>query len=444
MIRCPASTRAAAIATRILLGAMFALATACADDTRDLPSASGAASGLGSGICIVGSDFKSTSVSLVDTAGARVVASAFLTSGSAVSTVGTALSGDVVVAHGAAPDGRLTLIDRGTGVLTFVDPKTSHVLSQISVSSGFYSNPQDYVQVDAAHAWVSRMGRNPKATAALDDFDEGDDVVAIDLASGRLSGRSDMSAHATLASTLAAPGRMAYDGKILWVPLASLSPDFKSAGTGRIVGIDPQSGAVVYSVDAPASKNCVAAVLLPGSHQVAAVCSGFFGEAAGEQANFSNIVVFDSVNVPAQVDLAVAATDLDGKGPFGKDLALLDASRAVVFSSGDFNAGTPDRIWIVDLQSHKATPIANADGPFRLSGLYADPIRQRIWVGEARHASGDLRVLDLSQGLAQEWPSLRSNPADLGPWTWEGFDAPLALGGPAPSCAGLRAAFGPA
>lgn len=402
------------MASRILLGAWLAAASACADDTRDLSSASGSETGLTAGVCVIGSDFKSTSVSLVDPVGLRVVASAFVTSGSAVSTVGKALSGDVVVAHGAAPDGRITLIDRSTGVLSFIDPKTLRVSSQASVSTGFYANPQDYLQIDASQAWVSRMGRNPKPTAASDDFDEGDDVVALDPATAQLTGRSDMHSHATLANTLAAPGRMAYDGKVLWVPLASLSADFKSAGSGRIVGIDPQSGAVVHSVDAPASKNCVTAVYLPETHQIAVVCSGFFGESAGGQSNFSNVVVFDVSDPASGVDLAVAATDLEGKGPFGKDLTILDASHAVVFASGDFNTGTVDRIWLVDLAGHKATRIANADGPFRLSGLYADRARQRIWVGEARHGSGDLRIFDLSQSPPQEMPSLRSNPGGLG------------------------------
>ncbi len=397
-----------------LLCIFIGLLTACADDTSGAAAKTGdATSGLRAGLAIIGSDYKTTSVSLVDPVARKAVAPNFVNSGSKVTPGGTALGGDVLVAQTPTPDGRLVLIDRGSGVLTYIDPLTLQVSEQRSVASGFYANPQDYVQTSASRAYVTRMGRNAKPTEDPGDFDEGDDVLVLDVAQRTLVGRVEVSSHATLAGTLGAPGRMAYDGKIIWVPLASLATDFKSAGTGRILGLDAETGAIVHSIDAPNVKNCVKAALLPGTHKVGVVCSGFFGDAA-DQAKASGVLVFDTDNVPAIADVAVRATDLDGKGAFGKDIAFVDATRGVVIASGNFAAGTPDRLWLVDVSTGKGTPLATAHGAFTLSGLYADTAALRIWAGEAAHVGGDLRIFDVAGPVPSELPPLASNPGGLG------------------------------
>jgi len=408
-------------AVKCLLTLMILAMHACADDTTSSAATRHHASGLASGLAVIGSDYKTTSVSLVDRATLKVVAQNFLHSGSNVTPGGTALGGDVVVAQTPAPDGRLVLIDRGSGVLTSIDPLTLQVTEQLSVATGFYANPQDYAEVAPGRAYVTRMGRNAKPTPDPSDFDEGDDVLVLDMLRHSLVGRIEVGSHATLAGTLGAPGRMAYDGSIIWVPLGSLGADFKSAGTGRILGLDAKTGAIVHSVDAPGSKNCVQAARLPGTHRIGVVCSGFFGEAGGAQAKFSQILVFDALDVPVQAAAVVKAADLEGKSPFGKDIAFVDATRGVVIASGDLAAGTADRLWLFDIATGTGSRLANGHGAFTLSGLHAEAARLRLWVGEAGRPGGDLRVFDLAGAAPYELEPVPSNPGGLGAMDLGGF-----------------------
>ena len=67
------------------------------------------------------------------------------------------------------------LIDRyPNSVITFVDTSSGAVTRQIDVSTGFPSNPHDYLETREGRALVTRYERNPKAGRA--PFDAGGDV----------------------------------------------------------------------------------------------------------------------------------------------------------------------------------------------------------------------------------------------------------------------------
>jgi hypothetical protein len=393
----------------------------CADDTAGAGSADAAVAFQGADgaarLAVIGSDFKTSSVSLIDLATGHVSAN-FLNSGSKVSAVSIALSGDVVLAQNAAADGRIVIIDRTNAVLTFVDPATLQVSMQISVATGFLgSNPQDFLQLSPTRGLVTRMGANPKPTADAHDFDDGDDVVVIDLQTKKVVARVALTPFATKAAVLAAPGRMAFDGEIVWLPLASLKNDFTDAGSGRVLGLDPQTLQIVRTVQAEGSKNCTRAAWLPQTGTVAVVCQGFFGDGA-DQVKGSNLVTFDaSAGQPLAV-VAIAAQSLGNstqKGPLSGDFAFVDGRHGVLISAGDFKAGTHDAAWQVDLETGSATQIALAGGPFAFTGMASDALRGRIYLGERLHVGGDIRVFDLAGGAtATELPAIAANQGGLG------------------------------
>jgi hypothetical protein len=406
-------------------------ATATADATEDAPAPGDVTlttdattpTGAPTALAVVGSDYVTASLSAVDLEKRVVTTSGFLDSGSAVTPGGAALSGDVVVAQTPTPDGRLVLIDRGTGVLSFVDPVTRKVGEQLSVATGFYANPQDFLQISSSRAAVSRMSANASPTPTPDDLDEGDDLLLIDLNPAKLAARVALGPYASLSGTVAAPGRLAFDGKLVWVPLASMSTDFQTAGKGRVVAIDPQTGKVVHVVDAPESKNCVQARRLGTSTKIAVLCSGFFGEPDGKQHAYSNILVIDTAANPPVAEVEASATVL-AMAPFGKDLAALNERYLVTTTTGDFAKETPDTLWLLDMASWGGFPLAKAGKPFGFSGLFADGARNIVWAGEASHPAGDLRVFDVKDAEhPYELPAVQSNPGglaavDLGAFGW--------------------------
>ena len=437
---CADDTKAAATATTgdATTVDVVAVDTAAADtvaaDTAagDSAMADAQAPAPNEGVAILGSDFKSTTISTADRAARKALASNFLNSGTVVTPGGTALSGDVVLGHTAHAKGRFVLVDRAKGVLTWVDATTKKATAQLDVSTKFAANPQDCIDAPAGKAWVTRMGVNPKATPAADDFDDGDDVLVIDTAKNAIVGRISLAAATTGTSVLAGPGKATWDGAVfagaapglskLWVPLAMLSGDFKSAAPGKIAAIQPGDGSVAATLDLPGAKNCVAAATVgPGSVLVA--CQGFFGDGP-KQIDGSNLMLVNSTNDKPFVTTAVAAKTL-AKGPFGKDLACFGDGRwCVATTAGDFAAKTTDVLWLVDVKSGSAKELGKAAGAFAFSGLYADAVARRAWVGEKDAAAGDVRVFSVPTGdtpAVAELAAFKSNPASLGAVDIVGF-----------------------
>jgi hypothetical protein len=210
-------------------------------------------------LAVVGSDYSSTSVTLLDEEG-EVCAANFLHSGSAAPGLVTAFSGDVVLSRAAHPDGLLTLVDRyPNAVITLVDVVTGDVHGQFSVGEGFAANPQDIFFWSSTRAYVTRHEVNPTPTPEEGDFDDGDDLVIVNPETGALLGRIDLSTHIPEGSDgevfRARPGRMVRLGSLAWTALRGLSDDYQRGGEGVLVGVDGDSDAVVASLDLPGAKN---------------------------------------------------------------------------------------------------------------------------------------------------------------------------------------------
>ena len=397
----------------LVSGALLLLA-ACASEPDLAACSGGEAQGgwqagpatTGSWLAVVGTDYQTTEVSVVDLDSMAVGSAAFLHSGSRVTCSGASLGGDVVLGRRPGGDGTFWLVDRGGGVLTQVGGPG--VLRQLAVAKGFVANPQDVLIDDAGRLWLSRAQADTQAAAGAA---QGDDVVQVNPDNGAILKRIALTAHATLAGARAWPGRMALAGGHIHVPLASVAEDFSAMGPGRMVRIDPEGGNVIGATEAPQSKNCTAAVASAGV--VAAVCSGFFKESEGKRAAWSNVIRLpDEATAIAQV--VTQAEDTGQSRGFGFELALADDGRGWVISDGDLQTGLSDALWQFDLKGGTVVKVATASGAFAMTSLWLDRGRQRLWVTDRGAKGGDLLVFDVQgHGLAKHMGTVDSNPGGL-------------------------------
>lgn len=414
----------------VLLQAVVALLSACATDLAAGPAGPIVAATYGKAVdppattarflYVVGGDYATSALSVVDLADLATadvttlppIAAHILHSGSKVGPVTTALSGDVVLAQSSPGLRRAIVVDRANGVLSVMDPQTLTVAVQFSVGSGFYANPQDALALPNGRWLVTRMGRNAHPTGELTG---GDDIAH--LQDGKLVGRTALTEQATVTGHIAAPQRLTAALGQVWMGLGSFAPDFKAVGSGRLVGLSADGGAVQSVVDFASARNCVTVAGL-GADAVVAACQGSFAKGQDQIAQSAIVVVRPQGNHFAATTLAQA----DGTtGPWSRDLAVADGS-VVAVSLGDLTTSRPDRLWRVDGATGARTVIASSAQPFGFSGLWYDRARRVVWVGERNAASGDLRRFALSNaGQSSEGKPVRSNPRGLGALDLAGF-----------------------
>lgn len=397
-----------------LIGAAAALTlAACADDTRGAQVAGAYEADVpvkGNRLAVLGSDYKSSALSLLTLDTQQRIGAAVWHSGSQVSAATTALSGDVALGQTPSADGRVIVIDRGSAVISFWEP-TTRAIQQIPVSTGFYSNPQDAVPISATKLYVVRMKRNPTPTADPADLDDGDDVLIVDPRDGKLMGRIDLAPYASEAGLVAAGSRAVKIGNRVWLPLQSLAADFNHQGPARFIVIDSDKDSVIQVVDAPNIKNCIQMCWLADAQRFVAVCDGAYTDKADQGAHAAVAVV--TPGEPTATVL-VTADAFAGARTLGRDIACLPGGHCVVTTPGEPDSGTRDGIWRVELTGGKPVKIAEGSGPFAVSGMVAVPGSQRILVGDRTNAAGDVRVFELSATASVELPAIRSNPGGLG------------------------------
>jgi hypothetical protein len=397
----------------------------CADDTQG-SSAQGKSPGFGLPqpialaqprfLAVVGGDYKSSALSLLDLGPLQPGDlqsspprwSALLHSGSHIGATAMALSGDVVLGHGAGLERQLLLVDRGTGVITQVDGFSGAVIRQIPVASGFFANPQDALAIAADRWIVPRMGRNPKPSADPGDFDSGDDLLALNPQTGKVLQSLTLSDRSTLPGGVAAPQRLAALGPHIWFALGSFASDFKAQGPARILAVDAQTLQLQRQIDLPAQKNCIAPQALADGRIVVA-CQGSYASPSAQVAE-SALVVIDPQSGKVVQELPARPED----GPWSRDVAAVDARWIAAVTLGEFALQRPDRLWLADLTTGERVAISTAAEPFGYSGLWADPSRRQIWLGEPK-AGADLLRFGVDQaGAVLAGSRLASNPGSLG------------------------------
>jgi len=357
------------------------LLAGCIDHTAGLDSGAGDWQLERAGIAVIGTDYLSTSVSVLEIGTGTLLAEGVLHSGSAAPGLSVALSGDVALPGAPNPLHHLLLLDRYPGsVVTVLDGATFEVLGQISVATGFPANPHDLLWLQADKAYVARYEANP--TPGREPFDGGDDLVVVDLDAGAVTDRIPLGSHAD-PGLRARPERMVLAGDRVWVVLGHLAEDFGAAGPGRLLAVDPDEDAVAAVLDLPEVVNCTGLLHDPARETLYVSCTGLFTAGPADQVASSGIVAVDLAASHPAPALLRRAEDGPG-GPFGFELAVADARWLLAVRFGDLAAGTPDRLVALDLDGGGAERVVHEAGSaYGLGGVLADDSGGIVLVGEA-------------------------------------------------------------
>ncbi|MDH5674279.1 MAG: hypothetical protein OEZ06_19150 [Myxococcales bacterium] len=345
---------------------------------------------------VVSTDRSVTSISILRADGS-VLARDFIHSGSATTGLVTALSGDVVLPTRSGEPGVLTLIDRfRTDVITRIDLDDGEVLGQVKTQqpqqagdTAYSSNPQDWVQLDAERAFVSRFGPNPRV--APDDLDRGSDLLELDPSTLERSGRRidfgrlDTEGERENADTgeresvpvYARPSRIvrlpAPEQDWLVVGLARLSEGYDAVGPGAValVNLETQE---LSPVDLEGLENCGFVATVPdGSARVVVACSGFF---RGELRDGAGVALLSITAGEAEIEsLWRANSDPDGPVigasvlPLGGSVVLgVELGSGEVLDDGGavLEPARNDKLYRLDLSGGAPELIFEAQGRYVL------------------------------------------------------------------------------
>jgi hypothetical protein len=323
-----------------------------------------------SGLAVVGGDFSASVVSLLASDG-TLAKDDCIDSGTATSDkLSLALSGDVTLPSQAQRGGKLWIVDRGNAAVTIVEPTTCAPVGQISVSTGFKSNPRDVVVLSDTKAYVTRFEKNvapPSPMAA------GDDIIIFDPSTGALTGRIDLSGQASPvagAAIQARPNRMVLSGGKVYVTLNNQDAKFFAAGQGAVVVIDPVTDTVVTRVALPDLKGCEAITALEDDKKLLVACGGSFADT--DQAAGSGVAELDIGVSPPAVAGIVKGTALDGHAVNFSWVGALSATRVLAATFGSFGdvktntPGTKDAVFSIDLAADTGTALGIEGGAFDL------------------------------------------------------------------------------
>jgi hypothetical protein len=365
--RCPSSARWIGAACT---GAIAACNVSSGPATSGGVSLDGGANeGQDGGACptflgVVDSDFMTSNVSVLSSTG-EALSPSIISSGSTSPGVSAALSGDVVLPLATTP-GTIVLIDRTNAVLTWVDPATARVVHQLSVGTGFASNPHDYVAMSPTRAYVTRYENNP--TPGRQPYDVGGDVLVVDPSAATITGNVPFAMDGAF---LPRPDRMMRVGDQVWVSLLRFDVSgYMTEGDARFVGVSTVDDSIAWTLDLPGVANCSGLALSPSGTVVAVSCSGAFSDVDPIQR--SAIVLLDATRVPpVEIERIPAAAQLGAQLGF----TLAYARGGLLF--GTAFGGTPSRAndiaYTVDVGSAMATVLFDAGAPFELGDVRCSP-----------------------------------------------------------------------
>ncbi len=337
---------------------------------RDGATAAGeaGASACETSVVIVTSDYHSTNIAISSLDGTTLSGS-FVSSGATKPGLALALSGDVDVPLVAPASGRLLLIDRyGTNVLTWMDVANASVLAQLAIGTGFQSNPHDYIETDATHAYVSRFGTNPNP--GQQSFDEGGDILVVDTKAPAIVGRIAIPEENPALQPC--PDLMTWIGREVVLTLGRWSADFSQVGDGRFVGLSPSTNAIDWTVNVTGLQSCGRVAVSPSGRLAAIACSSSEDMSTHRfDPTLSDIVVYDATQAPPR---EVRRLGLGGKLGAGLQPAVVFASEDAIVGltyGGDATAG--DTVFAVSATTGQVTPLGESNTAYVLGGLHCAP-----------------------------------------------------------------------
>ncbi len=398
----------------VWIGALVLVGSGCGVTSRGQPSGGveleGGAGGAGEaqlrGLVVTHSDYASSNVSLLS-ASAEVLSESFISSSSAQPGLSSPLSGDVVSPSRRVPGNELVLIDRfPAAVLSWVDLQTGAVRAQLSVATGFASNPHDYVAYDAERAFVPRY--EPNLNAGRQPYDAGNDVLVIDPREPAIVASIDLTP--ALAGEPAGfyprASRALLAGGKLRVLCSAFNADFKQHLDSRIVSIDPATSAITQVLLLPGLTSCSSADLSPDGERLAVSCDGDFSNDPAAGFPDSGIVLLD------------VADDLSEASRFtAQSLGIEAVSGAVFASARHLLVGTrgryssdlktlaaPDTVRTFDLEAERinAPLLQSRAKAYVLGGMRCDPGAGRCFVADAETDGGVLQPIAVgNDGFAE-------------------------------------------
>lgn len=357
------------------------------------------------GIVVVHSDYHSSSVSFLDRDG-NLVKDGCINSGTGTPALSMTLSEDLALPSQMPPHAPVVIVDRGNATLIWLDPGTCAPLQQISVGTGFASNPHDYVQVSASKAYVPRYQGNLAATPAPEDFDDGDDLLIVDSAQASLVGRIALAPFAPTGFLPRADRALLVEGRV-YLSLNLSDAKFDSYAAGRVLVVDPTSDQVIDVIDLPGTKNCGAMTYLPVEHKLLVACTGDFSPSAEGSA----IVVLDMTANPPAILSSLTTAAVAGRAFSNASLAALDGDTIFAVTLGDFSKTPPDQLWLVSQRGNSGELLFSTAESFVLGSVLLDPERERLFVTDGTKTRPALvRIFDRSNGVYQETAQIKTNP----------------------------------
>jgi hypothetical protein len=357
------------------------------------------------GIVVIHSDYQSSAVSLLDRDG-NLLKDGCIHSGSGAPGLSMTLSEDLALPSQLPPGSPVVIVDRGNATLTWLDPATCAPLGQMPVGTGFAANPHDYVALSGSKAYVPRYKPNAVATPAPGDFDDGNDVLIVDLAQQKIIGRIDLLPFTPAGVLPRADRALLVDGKV-YLSLNAVDEKFKVYATARILMIDPTIDQVVGAIDVPGAQNCGAMTYLPGERKLLLSCTGDYLTIDG-----SAVVALDMSVSPPVVAAMLKAASAGGRAFSNGTVAALDGNTALAVDLGDFSNTPPDTLWLFALDGTPGITVAESTEAFALGSLLADAERGRVFVADGTmQKPAWVRVFERVGAVLQETNPIKTNPA---------------------------------
>jgi len=348
---------------------------------------------------VLSTDYSSSSIAMLDH-DFEIIDESWLNSGTTYPGLVATLSGDVVLPNRQAGDGTFAVIDRFfTDVVTRFYIPSGNLNGQVRThgalgASGFSSNPQDFIFVDANSAWVPRYESNLD-TGALPE-NRGNDLFEIDPSEMRATGaRIDLSSLNTMATAttgsgsaevlvFAHPSRGVLVGSTIVVGLDRISGNFDAAGTGMVALVELIDDSVT-GLELPGFKSCGHLVPVPGApSKVVVACVGFsqpYGEEAQIRAS-SGIVLLDVGEGSAVIERVWSADEHPSSAIAVNSVVAIDEERVVGIANGDF-ATTTDRLYLINLVTGAQELVHEASGAFVIGLSAYDPASEMLYVPDA-------------------------------------------------------------
>ncbi|HLV64229.1 MAG TPA: hypothetical protein VKY73_00385 [Polyangiaceae bacterium] len=323
-------------------------------DTGGVPK--GTSSECPDGLVVLMSDYLSTQIALSELDG-ETQSESFLSTGS-TETDGLAfpLSGDVALPGTRPESGLVVLLDRfGTNVVSWVDPETAEVLAQLSVATGFESNPSDYLEIDERTALLSRWGQN--AEPGREDHDTGGDVLILDTEEPAITGSIELDVIDDLPPR---PSALTRVGDEVWVTLDRVALDYSTTGEAMVVGISIEDLEVVWQERIDGLKACGRLATSPDGTRLALACTGELDETGGaEDLDQSALVLFDATASPPKEIQRIPAADITGE-PLQSDVVFARDDLVLLNTQSAWGGDTNNRWLALDLETGETEELLEA------------------------------------------------------------------------------------